>query len=153
MPAALHHTGYESKEYRAWHGIKSRCYQPSTYAYKWYGARGIKICEKWKNDFLAFLSDVGCAPTPNHSIDRIDSNGNYEPGNCRWIPIKEQQKNQTSNVYLEYKGQKRIQSDWARILDCRYHSIWAHLQKGFPFKTFAERAEKRQLKKLEVFKV
>ena len=78
-------SGYsETKEYRAWKDMKTRCYNPNYIRYNCYGGRGIKVCEIWLNDFQAFLDDVGFAPSPDHSIDRIDNDGHYEPGNVRW---------------------------------------------------------------------
>lgn len=81
---------YEAKrttsmpEYHVWSDMKSRCYRKSNKSYKYYGGRGIIVCENWKNSFLSFLTDMGIRPTKNHSIDRINFNGNYEPNNCRW---------------------------------------------------------------------
>ena len=74
-----------TKEYRAWEGMKDRCLNPNYHAYDRYGGRGIKVCEKWLNSFENFLDDVGLAPNIEYSIDRIDNNGNYEPGNVRWV--------------------------------------------------------------------
>lgn len=80
-------------EYRIWAGMRARCSRPSNPLYKNYGARGIAVCERW-NSFLAFLADMGPRPTSAHSIDRIDNDGNYEPGNCRWATAIEQIHNQ-----------------------------------------------------------
>lgn len=85
--------GNQTSEYRIWRGIKSRCFNPKYFAYKWYGARGITMCERWANSFPAFYEDMG--PRPKKlSIDRINNDGNYEPGNCRWATSKEQAQNQ-----------------------------------------------------------
>lgn len=73
-----------SKEYRAWKDAKARCHNPSHASYKHYGARGVSMCEAWRNDFSVFLRDVGRCPDPTYSLDRIDCYGNYEPGNVRW---------------------------------------------------------------------
>lgn len=74
----------KSKEYKTWSGMKKRCYNINAEDYSYYGGRGITICPEWINDFPAFYNYVGKAPSPNHSIDRIDENGNYEPGNVEW---------------------------------------------------------------------
>ena len=84
-----------TKEYRAWAGMKDRCYNSNHIYYHRYGGRGIKICERWLNNFEAFLADVGPAPSSEHSIDRINNDGNYEPGNVKWSTVFEQNHNRS----------------------------------------------------------
>jgi len=80
--------------YKAWAGMKTRCYNPKTKTWKYYGAKGIKVCEKWRKSFEIFLSDMGERPK-GLSLDRINNNGNYEPDNCRWATPKEQRNNRS----------------------------------------------------------
>jgi hypothetical protein len=80
-------------EYRAWKGAIGRCENRSSPHYQDYGGRGIMVCEQWRHNFEAFFTDVGPRPSPDHSLDRIDNDGNYEPGNCRWATKTEQSSN------------------------------------------------------------
>jgi hypothetical protein len=108
-----------SREYEAWCAMKERCYTPSVSSYPNYGGKGITVCDRWVNDFAAFYKDMGKKPTPKHSLDRFPNvNGNYEPSNCRWATMKQQQGNRTNNKWIEYKGEKMILADFARLVKC-----------------------------------
>ncbi len=85
-------------EYNTWHSMKTRCYNKNVTYYKYYGGRGIKVCESWKNSFRAFYNDMGNKPFPKAQIDRINNDGNYEPGNCRWVTPKQNSQNK-SKIY------------------------------------------------------
>lgn len=81
------------KEYRAWIDMLQRCLNKTNQAYSYYGERGITVCDRWRDDFLNFLDDMGKAPDPGLSLDRVNNNGNYEKGNCVWATWSEQMLN------------------------------------------------------------
>jgi hypothetical protein len=82
--------GKISSEYTAWQGLLDRCFNPNNNAYAYYGGRGITVCDRWQASFENFLDDIGNKPSPKHSLDRTDVNGNYEPSNCKWATKEEQ---------------------------------------------------------------
>jgi hypothetical protein len=82
-----------SAEYRIWRGMIQRCTNPKREKYRIYGGRGIVVCDRWLNSFIAFYGDMGPRPSPDHSIDRIDVDGSYRPENCRWATRSVQQQN------------------------------------------------------------
>jgi len=84
-PITKQHRMSHTKIYKVWEHIKQRCLNPNCESYKDYGGRGIIICDKWKNDFMAFYNDVGNLPFPKAELDRKENDGNYEPDNCRWV--------------------------------------------------------------------
>lgn len=98
--------------YLTWKGMIQRCTAPGNPAYKNYGGRGIKVCEKWLNDPWAFFADVGERP-PGTSLDRIDNNGHYEPGNVRWRTKREQAWNMRKNHLITYRGETKPVAEWA----------------------------------------
>lgn len=101
----------DTKIHRAWMGIRRRCENPKNAAWENYGGRGIRVCERWAV-FENFMYDMGQPPSPTHEIDRIDVNGNYEPGNCRWITPKEQNRNKRNSILVEYNGRVQCLSAW-----------------------------------------
>lgn len=98
-------------EYAVWRSMLARCMYPTSANWKYYGGRGIKVCDRWKDDFGAFLADMGRRPEPKLQVDRIDTNGNYEPGNCRWATPLQNMQNRRYPGYLS-KPKKWEQTQW-----------------------------------------
>jgi hypothetical protein len=121
----------DTPEYWIWSGIKNRCLNPKDTHFGRYGGRGIVICDRWKDDFATFLADVGPRPSAAHSIDRIDFNGNYEPGNCRWATWVEQQRNRSSNRLLTVAGETMCVASWSERTGVRQVTIIRRLILGW----------------------
>lgn len=106
--------GKESPEYRAWANMVSRCHNQNHQSFHNDGARGISVCERWRSSFESFLVDVGRRPSPDHSLDRIDNEGHYEPGNVRWATRSEQGSNKRSlpRRLFTIDGETKPLRDW-----------------------------------------
>ena len=106
--------GEKSPEYRTWKAMRERCRSPNHAMFANYGGRGIAVCERW-DDFAAFLADMGRKPSPQHSIDRIDNDGNYEPGNCRWASAEEQSRNRRNVYAITIGGKTATLTEWCSV--------------------------------------
>jgi hypothetical protein len=122
-----------TRVFKIWAGMVQRCTKPYHIAYKSYGAKGVKVCPEWENSFEVFLKDMGEPPTEDHQIDRINNNGNYEPGNCRWASRKVQQNNRSNNVLITFKGETHSIAEWSKLvgigettLHWRMKAGWSH---------------------------
>lgn len=104
----------KSPEHRAWVHMKQRCTNPKKREYKHYGGRGIKVCDEWMHSFLAFFEHIGLRPSEKHSLDRIDVNGDYEPGNVRWATHQQQIENTTVVKLVTLDGRSQSISAWER---------------------------------------
>jgi hypothetical protein len=100
-------------EKMTWRAMLSRCQNPTNISYPYYGGRGIKVSQAWAESFDAFMHDMGPRPSPKHSIDRIDVNGDYEPSNCRWATRAEQARGHRRNRMLTAFGRTQCLEDWA----------------------------------------
>lgn len=116
-------------EYNSWAGILARCNNPTEPAYQNYGARGITVCERWRR-FENFYADMGERPSPDHSIDRIDNDGNYEPSNCRWADNYVQANNKRNTVLIAAYGKIQSVMQWARDTGLAESAIRARLDRG-----------------------
>ncbi len=117
-------------EYAAWDSMLRRCYNAKYREFDYYGGRGISVCDEWRNSFAAFLRDMGERPD-GMSLDRIDTNGNYEPSNCRWATPKEQTRNRRNNVYITHNGESMILNDWATKLNVSSAALRSRLRYGW----------------------
>lgn len=118
---------HKTLTYTSWEKMLSRCYKPKDPAYHHYGGKGIIVCERW-HTFDNFLADMGERPSKEYTIDRIDSTGNYEPGNCRWADKFTQANNTKRNVFFEYQGEKKTISELAKIAGIPYDTMYGRLQ-------------------------
>jgi Pyruvate/2-oxoacid:ferredoxin oxidoreductase delta subunit len=139
--------GSPTQEYSSWQHMKTRCYDTDFKQYYDYGGRGIIVCDRWlgQNGFINFLSDMGSIPIKGYTLERKCNDGNYEPSNCYWASKPIQSRNKRSNVYLEYKGERMVQRDWANKLGVHETSLLYQLKKG---KTFEEIVEYYKNKKI-----
>lgn len=119
----------KTPEYAAWKSIKTRCYDPNFIEYQHYGGRGIKVCDEWKDDFQAFYSYIGPRPGSGYSVDRIDNNGDYEPGNVKWSTKSEQHRNTRQNLIVTYRGESRPLVEWVEELGLNYSAVHQRLVK------------------------
>jgi hypothetical protein len=106
----------KTAEYRIWKLMKARCFRPGSSYFAYYGGRGITVCDEWRDSFPAFLRDMGLRPSPKHSIERLNNDLGYFPGNCIWATRLQQAQNQSSNINLTFQGKTMCLSEWARTL-------------------------------------
>jgi len=123
-----HGESNKSKEYYAWSHMKDRCSNPKCDCYRNYGSRGIKVCKRWNDSYADFLADMGRCPE-GFSIDRRDNNGDYEPGNCRWVTRKEQNRNTRRNRLFTYKGKTKCLIEWAETFGVKYMTLWHYVNR------------------------
>lgn len=121
---------YGSPSWKSWKSILERCEQSYHKSYADYGGRGISVCERW-HDFSLFLADMGERP-PGKQIDRINNEGNYEPGNCHWTTSKENARNRRNTLFLEHDGQRLPAIVWAERIGFPYTTIVKRLRDGWP---------------------
>jgi hypothetical protein len=123
------HGGRNTPEYRSWHSMRDRCLCKTNRAYPDYGGRGITVCARW-NDFAKFIADMGQRPSLEHSIDRIDNDRGYEPGNCRWATRSQQQRNRRKRPRFTLNGETLTQVEWAERYGIPTRTLGARLHNG-----------------------
>lgn len=119
-----------STTYESWHQMIQRCTNFKNKKYQRYGGRGIVVCERW-GKFLNFLIDMGEKPTKNHSIDRINNDGDYCKSNCRWATMKQQARNTSRNCLIQFNGKIQCIAMWAEEVGIQYNTIRFRLKRGW----------------------
>ena len=115
--------------YNTWCAMKQRCNYPKGEQFPFYGARGIRVCDRWNASFTAFLADMGPRPA-GMTIERDDNDGHYEPGNCRWAPESEQARNRRSTIKVEREGVTKCVKDWCDELGLHVDRVYARIRRG-----------------------
>lgn len=124
----------EKRLYSIWHNMKKRCYYAKSKSFKNYGARGITVCDEWKNDYRAFEKwAMENGYRYNLTIDRINVNGNYEPSNCRLATREQQDCNTRRNVNITYKGETKTVAQWSRVYKIDHCLLGIRLRRGWSF--------------------
>ena len=128
----LKHGLRNTRLYRIWANIKTRCYNENDPHFERWGKRGIKMCDEWRNDFEVFYDwSMSHGYSDELTIDRIDNDGNYEPQNCRWTTIKEQNKNKRNVKYITYAGKTQTIPEWTKELRLGKETIRERLKRGY----------------------
>lgn len=121
--------GKQTSEYTIWKGMKQRCNNKNAPKWHRYGGRGISVCERWQTSFSNFLDDMGRRPTNKHSIERMNNDGNYEPGNCRWATAKEQAYNTSRVLKYIYDGELMTIREIATIIGVKKGTLDSRIRK------------------------
>ena len=128
------HNKSNTKLYRVWATMRGRCRSQSYSGFRHYGGRGISVCTEWEDNFQSFYDwAISAGYREGLSIDRIDTNGNYEPQNCRWVSKTTQANNKRTNVKIEYNGEVHTVAEWASIFGLNYITLWMRLKRGWDF--------------------
>ncbi len=116
--------------YQIWNGMRERCHNPNHEAWRYYGGKGITVCDRWTK-FEYFLEDMGERPSVEHSIERRNNKGNYEPANCYWGTQEEQCSNRSSNVHITLNGVTMTAMRWARQLNINDSTLLWRIHRGW----------------------
>lgn len=125
----------KSPEKQAWYKMLRRCHDSEHYGYSNYGARGIVVCPRWRDSFLAFYEDMGPRPSAKYSIDRIDNDKGYEPTNCRWATQAQQNGNQRRSRIMEFQGRMQCIAHWAKEHGIAVERVYSRMKAGWDFPT------------------
>lgn len=123
-----------TSEYNIWRSMKDRCYSKKIRNYRFYWNKWITVCDGWKDSFEQFYKDMWPRPSKEHSIDRINTNWNYDPWNCRWATRFEQLRNKSNNNYITYKWKTLVINDWGKIMGINGSTIFGRLKSWWTLK-------------------
>lgn len=118
------------RTFRSWLSMKQRCLNPRDTNYAKYGGRGVKVCDRWRESFETFLADMGEMPD-GCTLDRKDTNGDYEPDNCQWANRKAQTRNRRNTKRLTVNGETKTLGEWADLTGMNYHTLSYRLRRGW----------------------
>ncbi len=127
------HGQYENPIYKIWVSMIHRCTNPKDRAFPRYGGRGVTVCQRWQGSpegFLNFLADIGPRPSSRHTLDRKETEGNYEPSNCRWATWEEQNRNKRNNRLLEFRGETKTATEWSKLFSIKASTLFNRLKRG-----------------------
>ncbi len=126
-----------SAEWRVWRNMRARCMVVGSQQWERYGGRGIRICQRWVESFEAFYEDMGPRPSPTHSLDRIDNDGDYSKANCRWATPSEQSTNRRTTRFLTFQGKTQSMSAWASEVNVSKEHMHRRLTQAEAFAKYA----------------
>lgn len=145
--AKVKHNMTNTRLYNIWRDMKSRCLNPNNKRHKFYFDKGITVCDEWKNDFMNFYNwAINNGYRDNLTIDRINNDGNYEPKNCRWATITEQNNNQSNNIRIKYNECEYTLSELSRIYNIKRATLYDRIKRGW---TIDEALNKKVAKGIE----
>jgi hypothetical protein len=119
-------------EYDCWAKMIQRCTNPNATGYKYWGGRGIAVCDRWRRSYANFLADVGPRPTPQYSIDRINNDLNYQPGNVRWVMRTAQNRNRSITVLLTWNERTMTLEEWSKVTGFSYKTLQMRIRRQWP---------------------
>lgn len=120
-----------TREYSIWCNMRQRCTNPNSSSFPRYGGRGVSVCDRWLESFQNFYDDLGPAPSPDHSLERLDNNSGYSAENCRWATTEDQVRNKRNNVVISSNGETLVAADWCKKLGGNRGLVWKRLKRGW----------------------
>lgn len=142
--------GRRTRELSTYKSMVNRCTDPRCAAFPDYGARGISVCDRWLNSFEAFIADMGLKPSPSHSIERRNVDGNYAPDNCHWAEAIEQANNKRNTFWVTFRGRRMSLAEFGRETGIRSHTLRLRLLSGMTADEAAKAKVRRCNRKKEV---